>query len=487
MSDASVLPAGRRNVHLGASFTRAITARRSGSTAPAKKPLHPREFYSVRCKRFHPLCLDLGLGKADNFRPPSVDEGGRGRVIVDSSNVTIERPSTQSSESHRWLGTEKPAKEWDCILIYDEANESYTLEKLESVVTLTHQPRLTINEAPAKQTSTPVEIADELERELLETVVDPARKGKAAVTKADDVDVEDYFDEIVPDDRREEEEEEEGEVVQTPPRSAPIKLARAKPASPPLPPPTRSPVKPAPAPTKAAARPKLPAKPSPAPAPIVPVAKPTPAPAPPPPPPTSASTAPAPKPRPKPVPVPRAKKQKREPEPVPSSYHHLSDADEEVLDFGKPTKRARLSPPRSQGLALPSASTAAFMPPALALPTAPPAPVEVGSESEEEWDQVATVGEEAKTVDTDDDYDIFGDAAGAGDDTMDIGMDELERELNLHMDEEDGEDEEEDFLASVVEEAPPSRGAPVSLKELANGAPYASDDDYSSSDDSDDD
>ena len=67
-------------------------------------------------------------------------------------------------------------------------------------------------------------------------------------------------------------------------------------------------------------------------------------------------------------------------------------------------------------------------------------------------------------------------------------MDELEREINLQMDEveDDDDDEDEDILAAVGE-APPSHGRPMSMKELASGAAYTSDDEYSSSEESDDD
>ena len=33
-------------------------------------------------------------------------------------------------------GDEKPAKEWDCVLIYDEEKQTFTLEKLDSLVNL---------------------------------------------------------------------------------------------------------------------------------------------------------------------------------------------------------------------------------------------------------------------------------------------------------------------------------------------------------------
>jgi hypothetical protein len=84
-----------------------------------------------------------------------------------------------------------------------------------------------------------------------------------------------------------------------------------------------------------------------------------------------------------------------------------------------------------------------------------------------------------------DNFDIFGEAGA----TQDIEMDAFERELNMQMEESD-----EDFLDAVepdgdVEE--PVRGMPIPLAQLAananGGVGYASEDEYSSSDDSDDD
>ena len=44
--------------------------------------------------------------------------------------------SLQSNEVVVFKGEEKPAKEWDCVLIYDEATQTFTLEKLDSLVNL---------------------------------------------------------------------------------------------------------------------------------------------------------------------------------------------------------------------------------------------------------------------------------------------------------------------------------------------------------------
>ncbi|KAG6916562.1 hypothetical protein DXG01_006333 [Tephrocybe rancida] len=437
MANSWVPPKGKRAVAPGPTLVRALHARKSGGP-PTGKSRHIREFYSFRY----------------NFKPPSVDAAERGRITVAGNNVTVERPSTQSSEAHRWCGQETAAKEWDCVLIYDEASNSYTLEKLESVLTLTHQPRASGIEAPVPTAS--------------------LNNGNVPEEDEDaDGDADDYFDEILP---KASKEEEEGEFLPMPPPPAAVKPAWTK-AAPPSAPATKPAVKVPPKSVTTPAAAKLPAKPKALPLSALP-------PAPPP------ASAPVPKARPKPVPLPRGKKHRRDSEPAAASAsHHLSDADEEDLQFGKPAKRARPSPPQSQppsrGLALPGASAPAYIPPAPA-PAPPVEPIEVGSESEEdeEWDEVAAVG---KAADPEDDFDIFGDAAGGADDGDDIGMDELEREINLHMDEGEEDEEDEDFLAAVVEEAPPSRGAPMSLEELAKGAAYASEDEYSSSDESDDD
>ncbi|KAG6897670.1 hypothetical protein C0992_012419 [Termitomyces sp. T32_za158] len=492
MSTSWTPPDNQRKVSVtvGSSMLRALNARKSGGAPRTAVPL--REYYSFRY----------------NFKPPSVDPDKRGRIIVGSnSNVTVERPSSQSSEAHKWTGQEAPAKEWDCILIYDENQKSFILEKLESGLALTHQPRTGANdlatsaEAPAKYTKANAD--DDLEQELL----DAAAVRPSVNAKRDD----DYFDEIVPKDLiREEEEEEEGEVLPSPPPPPPPAKKRApKPTTTPTTKPsakTSRPI-PTPAPPPAPSKVSKPPPPPPSSAPLQTpsrVAKSTAMP-----PPPSAPAAPTPKPQPKPVPPPRGKKPKREsqlvssaPAPTPASASappataststsHLSDADEEDLQFGKPTKPAR--PSRGPSLALPGASTAAFIPPPPPAPTATPSisasePNEVGSESEDEgdWDEVVV-----KRDDTEDDFDIFGEASGAADDAEgeDIGMDDFEREINMQMieAEDEEEDEEEDFLAAVVEEAPSSHGQPMSLEELARHAAYVSDDEYSSSEESDDD
>ena len=192
-----------------------------------------------------------------------------------------------------------------------------------------------------------------------------------------------------------------------------------------------------------------------------------------------------PPPKPKTAPPQRGKKSKREPEPSAPSQHVVSDADEE-LEFGKPAKRARQSPP-SEGLALPGSSSSVYVPP----PPLPPSTAPLSESEEEEWDEVAAV-DKNNADNMEDNFDIFGEAAAAPTNAgpQDIEMDAFERELNLQMEESD-----EDFLADAVEPEgegeEPSGGMPISLTQLAaganGGAGYASEDEYSSSDDSDDD
>lgn len=286
---------------------------------------------------------------------------------------------------------------------------------------------------PSKPAGRQLSLEDELERDLL---------GLADA----DGDAEDDFEEIVPASvayRQEEEEEEEGEMEEE-------IFIPAAPVSPPKPKP-----KPAARVTKVAPK----ARP--------PVAAPAPAPVPPPP-------------KPKPS-QPKAKKPKREPEPM-----VLSEPEEEHLEFGKPAKPAQFSRP-SEGLALPGASSH-FAPPPPPMPHLPSAhdrnnsagssraPIEVapepepGSESDEEdWDDVLPTAD-AMVVD-----DIFGEDDGG----EEIDVNAFANELDQQMEESD-----DDFLAAAVSPEPDQR-QPISLKQFAGGE--ASEDDYTSSDDSDDD
>jgi len=152
-----------------------------------------------------------------------------------------------------------------------------------------------------------------------------------------------------------------------------------------------------------------------------------------------------------------------------------SDGEEERLEFGrltKPTKRLRPSPP-SEGLALPGSF---FAPSPLADP--PLIPYLPVSDSEEDWDEVAAT-EPAPTPLQDDVYI----EEGGGEDVEEIDMTAFEAEMNETL-----EEDEEDFLAAAVESEanplPAGRHAPFG--QLTGGEPSQDEDDFSSSDESDD-
>jgi hypothetical protein len=152
-----------------------------------------------------------------------------------------------------------------------------------------------------------------------------------------------------------------------------------------------------------------------------------------------------------------------------------SDGEEERLEFGrltKPTKRLRPSPP-SEGLALPGSF---FAPSPLADP--PLIPYLPVSDSEEDWDEVAAAEPTSSLPLLNDVYV----EEGGGDDMEEIDVNAFEAEMNETLEEDD-----EDFLAAAVEselDPPPDR--PASLSQFTGGEPSQDEDDFSSSDESDD-
>lgn len=73
---------------------------------------------------------------ADNFKPDSIDYTIDGQFQVKSDhNVRLDMPS-QQGDVHTFSGPQQAAKDVECILIYDEETQTYTLEKLDSVVRL---------------------------------------------------------------------------------------------------------------------------------------------------------------------------------------------------------------------------------------------------------------------------------------------------------------------------------------------------------------
>ncbi|KAH7916115.1 RNA polymerase II transcription elongation factor-domain-containing protein [Hygrophoropsis aurantiaca] len=324
MASANIhwMPApGRYAVDVGSSLGRSLKARK-GVTAPKRtKVLPDRSLYSFRY----------------NFKPESIEVSKPGTIEVqrgkESTHIRVERPSAQAGESHVFKAMEQPVKEVDCVLIYDEELGTFTLEKLDSFLSLTYDKKIAGTDAglppqsasplpipsPASRSKEDSDLENELERDL----------GLADIDA--DGEPDDEYEEIItkPVPRKEEEEEEE--------------ISPAPPVAPVAPPPK------SPHPTKASKR--IEALPS----------------------------------KPKPKPKLKAKeggKSKREHD----SRSTIDSELEEVLDFGVPARPAkRPKPSSSNGLALPGASSSF-----ISLPPAREAPITlVESDSDSDWDVVA--------------------------------------------------------------------------------------------------
>lgn len=179
------------------------------------------------------------------------------------------------------------------------------------------------------------------------------------------------------------------------------------------------------------------------------------------------------------------------------------DVEEEDLEFGKParparpTKRVRSSPPPSapvsSGLALPGSAPvyAAPLPPptrSTVVTTRAPSPQPFASDSEEDWDEVAAA------VPTPNNDSVFEINLGVSDDGNDNDNDIEGEEIDMNLFQQEMEEhleEADDFLAAAVSPEPdypaPSSARPISLNEYASGVVDASDDEFSSSSDSEDD
>jgi hypothetical protein len=207
---------------------------------------------------------------------------------------------------------------------------------------------------------------------------------------------------------------------------------------------------------------------------------------------------------------------------APTSY-----PDEEVIEFGKPAKRARPSPPQQppappprapSPLSFPGGSTPAFAPPPAPAaakpaisrnipartppepvlppqPTMPPSPQLVQSDSDDDdddegyWEQVPTVTPVIPQPQADYEAaleeDIFGDGFGdEGDAGEDIDENDFEKMMNEQM---DRDSEDESSMVALSPEPDPTR-KPISLNNFASGGVAVdSDDDFSSSEESDED
>lgn len=146
-------PPGRHEVQIGASLVRTLRARK-GLPQP-KRPTHmpDKEFFALRY----------------NFKPSSMDLTKAATLNKTStSKLVVEHPSTSPEEVHVFLGEETPAKDYLCVLVYDESTGGFTLEKVESSISLNNDRRAstTLNRPVASSsTATSSVIPDTLRRE----------------------------------------------------------------------------------------------------------------------------------------------------------------------------------------------------------------------------------------------------------------------------------------------------------------------------------
>ncbi|KAK0205987.1 RNA polymerase II transcription elongation factor-domain-containing protein [Desarmillaria ectypa] len=414
---AFALPHGLHDVTIGTSLSRLLRQRKG--TAPAKRSNMPdRDFYSLRY----------------NFKPSSIDTTKSGTLEVrknqgDSATVTVEHPSNQPGEVHRFNGNENAAKDYACVLIFDEQTGRFSLEKLDSVLTVDYTEKraaASVETRPPAPSRLPSASYPQASSSRPAAKPKPAKDTRRELNDAD-------FEELVEDiPLRRQQEQEEGEVTISPPRPpSPPKKAKST----------------VPRPTKSAPKPKpdVPPKPTKA----VP-AKPTP---------------------------------KR-------AIPDVEDFDLRPAKRSKPTpvpppvveQRARLELPGSSL----SYSQPLPAPPSLALPiSAPSPPQDVASDSEEDWDEVpAQIPPPADDGGEEIDVDMFSMMLEKQLDQSSSGVVGQEPEE----DEDEDEDEEDDFLFSGLTDGDPPSGAPISLNQYAGGDLAShDDDDYSSSDDSDED
>ncbi|KAI0771518.1 hypothetical protein BD413DRAFT_549163 [Trametes elegans] len=497
-SSSTWMPTGRHEINVGSSLMRALKARKGGVVKNSKaKP--DREFYSFRC--MWPFSLNTTSGesfmfvRADNFKPESVDPTKPGSIEVRKpkdeagpTSVNVVRPSTQNGNGVNYVGQERAAREYDCVLIYDEELGTFTLEKIESCVSLQHDPRTVHG---PRHANSPAPAA-------------PQRISTSTSTPTS------YTHERGPITKREEEEESEGEIpephnTKQPSRGTePVSHPKAKPHAP-------SPQQ-TPYPPPRAAPPSLPSKPGAA---------------------IASSKAPSaaapPKPKPRPIPPPPSSSNPKGPNKRELPIDAEDKPEPRRVVQPPPLKKAKVVPEKkkepvalalpgtgSSGLALPSASSASPLPPALSLPTpssivslpsaplpAPAAPVvsvtAITDSDEEDWDEVqptpfapppATlpprqiVMEEIEPSPSSPPAHAMDEA-----EVVDIDMAAFAEELQEQLEDPEAaeaEADEDDFLAGAM--SPVAERQPVSLSQFAGGgADFGDEDDYSSSDESDDD
>ncbi|KAG7096539.1 hypothetical protein E1B28_003966 [Marasmius oreades] len=474
---------GRHRVNIGSSLVRALKARKGDPPPQKRSNLPDRDFYALRY----------------NFKPSSIDPTKSGNMEVKRnkdgpSTLIVEHPA-QPSGLHVYRGREDPAKEWACVLIFDEETGSYTLEKIESFVSLEHIERRPQSLTAVSQPATPsinerspphvIESQDNeadraFEEILPEELVGPSRQTKNEPDSEEDISL-------------------QHTVPSRPQPAAQLAAPRTKKS-------TSSKIK-----SKARHAHVEP--------PIHSLPMSTP-------------------------PVHSTKVRKASKRQTPE----FSDVEEELLDFAGPSKRTRSSPPPPQptpisrppqpkrapvrkqpspppprpraALELPGSSSSFVPPPPIPLSSAsrqpptsviPPVPLApatsaiepptqapaAASDSEEdiEWDEVAAPDGVSHNI-----MMIEETGENENDGGEEIDVDEFEDLMNQHLEEGTGKGEEDDDGFNIFPDSPEpqsqellpmpslprSGGGPISLNAFATGGDHEDDEEYSSSEESDD-
>ncbi|KAL5530437.1 hypothetical protein ACEPAF_6695 [Sanghuangporus sanghuang] len=444
-------PPGRHQVSMGGSMTRFLKQRKGTQQTKQNKAMPTSNFYQFKY----------------NFMPESVDTSKPGVVELTTKDIThvrVERASQQSDEVHVFRGKEEPAKEVECVLIFDPESGLYTLEKLDSSLILHHEGRgppkvRQPSVSPMPNTPSPAASASKVEDDVNAELF---RELESALEKDDD----DTNDEDVP--------------LSASSRIVASNARRAEPIRPP--PPDVSSGKPKPilrgsaAASGFSATGSKPAKPSPLASAL-------------PPPPVAASG------------FTKQGALSSDKGKAPLTKAQTIDVEEEVLEFGKPARRtqlSRISPaPASSPIALPGTSSSnglALPSPGgiVSLPGPGTAANQIDDEDDDEWDEVAGTGAVAATGVNEDDGSIFGDGFADEEEGEEINIDQFAAEMNQELEDMEGGEEDggdmEDIFGTVEEPSQQLTGRPMSLNQFAaGGIDDDPDDDYSSSSEESDD
>jgi hypothetical protein len=100
-ASTSWMPAGRHDVRVGSSLSKALKARKGQPPTQRSKALPERDFYALRCARrslsLLPFVRPLAHCLADNHKPASIDSTKPGTLEVNPgrevTTVRVERPT----------------------------------------------------------------------------------------------------------------------------------------------------------------------------------------------------------------------------------------------------------------------------------------------------------------------------------------------------------------------------------------------------------